>query len=261
MSHHNVYPTPLKLGILLSEGVQLLDVAPIDMFGMLEKSYLTACGLPPALVEKGLDIEYYFINEEGKGPNPMTGGFKVAVTVRSRILSFSDNSGVVCVSALRMLTRVFPKHGINDCPPLDILLIGGPTPSYRPSPAVQKFLQEQYHHVSAFMTVCTGYILALHSGVLDHKTATAPLGLLPMLKEEAPQVKWVEKRWVRDGKVWTSGAVANGMEMMAGFMRSEFGDRKEVVEAVLGLSDYSVRGVEYPEDMKKGIPGMEVAKE
>ncbi|KAL8642991.1 MAG: hypothetical protein Q9228_000390 [Teloschistes exilis] len=231
MSNPTRYPNPLKLGILLfSEGVQFLDVAPIDMLGMLEKSYLAACGLPQAMVDSGLDVEYHFINEEGKGPNPMTGGFKVHVT-----------------------------HGISDCPPLDILLIGGPPPSYRPSASVQEFLKEQYAHVRAFMIVCTGCNPAIYSGILDHKTATAPLALLPMLKEEAPQVKWVEKRWVRDGKVWSSGAVANGMEMMAGFMREEFGHKKEIVEIVLGMSDVGVRGVDYSEGARKEMPGMEMA--
>ncbi|KAI4203307.1 MAG: hypothetical protein LQ350_002004 [Teloschistes chrysophthalmus] len=229
MSNPTPYPNPLKLGILLfSEGVQLLDVAPIDMFGMLEKSYLAACNLPQTIVDSGLDIEYYFINEEGKGLNPMTGGFKI-------------------------------NHGISDCPPLDILLIGGPNPSYRPSPSIQKFLQDQYAHVRAFMIVCTGCNPAVYSGILDHKTATAPLALLPMLKKEAPQVKWVEKRWVRDGKVWTSGAIANGMEMMAGFMREELAHKKEIVEIVLGMSDVGVRGVDFPEGANKGIPGMEMA--
>lgn len=89
MSNPTPYPNPLKLGILLfSEGVQLLDVAPIDMFGMLEKSYLAACNLPQTIVDSGLDIEYYFINEEGKGLNPMTGGFKINVTVRFPSISF-----------------------------------------------------------------------------------------------------------------------------------------------------------------------------
>ncbi|KAL8696788.1 MAG: hypothetical protein Q9224_002617, partial [Gallowayella concinna] len=74
-------PIPLKVGILLlSAGVQLMDVAPVDMLGMLSKDYVQACQLPEHLVAKALNIEYYFINETGDGPNQMTGGFKVAVT-------------------------------------------------------------------------------------------------------------------------------------------------------------------------------------
>ena len=57
------------------------------MLGMLEKSYLEVAHIPDALVAKGFDIEYHFINEEGKGPNKMTGGFKVEVTVSDFLLT------------------------------------------------------------------------------------------------------------------------------------------------------------------------------
>ncbi|KAL8762171.1 MAG: hypothetical protein Q9184_001768 [Pyrenodesmia sp. 2 TL-2023] len=216
----STYPQSLKVGIFLAEsGVQLLDVAPVDMLGMLQKDYLqgmakwTGQSLP---ADKGFDIEYCFINETGQSPNQMSGGFKLEVT-----------------------------HSITTCPPLDILLIGGPMPDYRPSPAVQQFLQTQLAHVSAFLTVCTGYLPALFSGILEGKKATAPQGLIPVLREQAPGTEWVERRWVRDGKVWTSGAVANGQEMMGAFMRESFPELKAEVEMVLGASDIAVRGTEY----------------
>lgn len=66
-----------------------------------------------------------------------------------------------------------------------------------------------------------------------------------MLREEKPEVKWVEKRWVRDGKVWSSGAIANGVEMMASFMREEFGEQREITETMLGLADFAKRGTVY----------------
>lgn len=160
-------------------------------------------------------------------------------------------------------------------------------PNYRPSAAVTQFVQKQHQHVRALLSVCTGFLVALHSGIFDGKTATAPQGMLAGLKEEAPQVKWAEKRWVRDGKgmffwfffsrffscltflwlllflsngelirggwlmffsvgvVWSSGAVTNGLEMMAAFMREEFADRKEAVEMVLQMSDVAIRGEKY----------------
>ncbi|KAL8788111.1 MAG: hypothetical protein Q9213_001869 [Squamulea squamosa] len=210
------YPNPLKVGVLLCGPVQLMDVAPVDMLGMLDKEYVEFAHLPEHIASKALTIEFYFINETGEGPNPMTGGFKVAVT-----------------------------HSSSTCPPLDVLLIGGPPPSYRPSPAIQSFIKTQYAHVRALLTVCTGYIPVLYSGILNNKSATAPQGLLPMLKEEMPNVKWVEKRWVRDGKVWSSGAVANGLELMGAFMREEFKDIGELVEAMLGMADFGVRGEGY----------------
>ncbi|KAL8858070.1 MAG: hypothetical protein Q9178_005395 [Gyalolechia marmorata] len=208
--------SPLKVGVLLCSVVQLMDVSPLDMLGMLDKHYVGGTDFSKHLVAKALDIEYCFINETGESPNPMTAGFKLAVT-----------------------------HSIENCPPLDILLIGGPDPSYRPSKAVQDFVQKQYEHVRALLTVCTGYLPALYSGILDGKTATAPRDLLPMLKEEKPEVKWVEKRWVRDGKVWSSGAVANGVELMASFMREEFAEQRELTEIFLEMADFAQRGEFY----------------
>lgn len=45
--------------------------------------------------------------------------------------------------------------------------------------------------------------------------------------------------------VWTSGAVLNGQEMMASFMKEEFKEMGEVVEMVLSMSDVAVRGESY----------------
>ncbi len=66
-----------------------------------------------------------------------------------------------------------------------------------------------------------------------------------MLKEEKPDVQWVEKRWVRDGKVWSSGAVANGMELMAGFMWDEFEEQRGLTEVMMGMADFAKRGQAY----------------
>lgn len=147
----------------------------------------------------------------------------------------------------RELTSSFstPQDSIDTCPPLDILLVGGPLPDYRPSPAVQKFVRTQYEHVDTFITICSGFIPALYSGILDGKVATAPRELLPELKKEAPQVKWAEKRWTRDGKLWTSGSVANGQQLMVAYLREKF--PKEIVDLTLGMSDIADRGQEFGE--------------
>ncbi|KAG7151139.1 hypothetical protein HYQ46_013108 [Verticillium longisporum] len=34
---------------------------------------------------------------------------------------------------------------------------------------------------------------------------------------------WLEKRWVRDGKLWTSGALLNGADMVSAFVREHWG--------------------------------------
>jgi hypothetical protein len=39
-------PKHLCIGVLVSITVQLLDLSPIDFFGILSPSYLLTCGLP-----------------------------------------------------------------------------------------------------------------------------------------------------------------------------------------------------------------------
>lgn len=74
----------IKVGIIfITEPIQLLDVAPIDILGMMEPSYLRALGMPETFCAKGIEFEYHYVNETGKGPNQMSAGFKLAVTVTS----------------------------------------------------------------------------------------------------------------------------------------------------------------------------------
>lgn len=103
------------------------------------------------------------------------------------------------------------------------------------------------------MTVCTGFLAPLHAGLLDNIHATAPRGFLETLKKDFKDVKWEEKRWVRDGKIWSSGAIMNGFEMMGEFMRERWGgvgrngegEGGKLVGFALGMSDFPRRGVEY----------------
>ncbi|KAL9119853.1 MAG: hypothetical protein Q9187_003589, partial [Circinaria calcarea] len=190
-------PAPLQVGIiLLSDGVQLLDVSSADILGMMQPSYLRACSLPESIIAQGVEMEFHYVTESGEGMQAMTAGFRLGVT-----------------------------DSIATCPPLDILILGGPSPAYVPSPAVISFLRTQLAHCDAFMTVCTGIFPALHAGTLSGRAATGPKGLLPLLGKQHPDVKWERKRWVRDGKIWTSGTITNGLDSMAAFMRERFADR------------------------------------
>lgn len=97
--------------------------------------------------------------------------------------------------------------------------------------------------VEGMLCVCTAIFTFLQAGLLENLTATAPKALLPMLTVKGQGTRWVEKRWCRDGKVWTSGGVTNGLDMMAEFLRVTFGT--EVATAALGLADVGDRGADY----------------
>ena len=67
--------------ILLNDSVQLLDVAPVDMLGMISPDWLRFAQVPDEVVKKAPTFEFRFVNETGKGPNGMTAGFGLEVTV------------------------------------------------------------------------------------------------------------------------------------------------------------------------------------
>lgn len=70
--------------------------------------------------------------------------------------------------------------------------------------------------------------------------------LLEDLKQKAPQVKWVEKRWVRDDKLWTSGALLNGTDLMTNFIRQTWDVKEDsFIEFMLRACGSVDRDVDY----------------
>jgi hypothetical protein len=51
----------LRIGVFIPGGAQLLDMSPVDLFGMLSPDYLRACQLPGPLVALGLPSTIHYI--------------------------------------------------------------------------------------------------------------------------------------------------------------------------------------------------------
>lgn len=73
----------LKVGVLLvSGGVQLLDLAAIDVLGSCDPGYLKNAGLPDALLSKARPVEILYIAESGVGSNAtLTSNGNILITV------------------------------------------------------------------------------------------------------------------------------------------------------------------------------------
>ncbi|KAK4190755.1 class I glutamine amidotransferase-like protein [Podospora australis] len=200
---------------------EILDVAPIDMLNSLTKSFLDPqpSGLIPAhLLSQALDIQFHWVTE--------TGSFPTTPNHTSRI-------------------TLVPTDSFATCPPLDIVLIGAHLPGYHPNPTELAFVRKAYEESSAFMTICAGIEVPLLAGLLDGKTATGPRGMLGYLRQHAPTTNWVEKRWVRDGKLWTAGALLNGTDMMGAFEHATWGGEGTLVELMCRMGGVPVRDVDY----------------
>lgn len=151
---------------------------------MLTPEYLTACQLPAPLISHGVPMTITYVSEAGAHPI-----CELTASAGLRITAGLDDPSVA------------PGK-------VDILLIPGPNPSEVPSEPVINFVRAHTEgDRCVVMTVCTGVIVVGHAGILKGRTATGPRGLLITgeLQKKFPEVKWVDKRWVKDGNVWCSG--------------------------------------------------------
>jgi transcriptional regulator GlxA family with amidase domain len=184
----------LRIGVLILPPSQLLDVSPIDLFGMLTREYLEACRLPAPILALGIPVEIHYIS-----------------ATASPHLEPSNSSEVThaeCTAnaALRITATI---HDTALAPgKLDIVLIPGPDPSLDPPEGMRKFIRNHFDTGCVIMSVCTGIFPLAASGVLKDRKATGPRALLGELRRKYPETVWSDKRWCKDGNVWSSGMSA-----------------------------------------------------
>lgn len=182
--------SPYTIGVLIQPTLQLLDLASVDLFGMLSTTYLDDCPLPaPLRALAHSNIKTHYISALGSG-----GLQKCTADV---VIQCSDGLDSPDVA---------PGN-------LDVLLVPGPAPGYVPSEDEKKFIKGQFDSQEArnrstvILSVCTGIFAVAYAGILNGEVATGPRGLLGDFKRKFPRTTWVEKRWVECGKgrIWVSG--------------------------------------------------------
>jgi len=172
---------PFQIGVMMDH-VQLSDISCIDLFGNMSTQYIQ-------------------LSEEFG-----TSGLKTLSTdmVFHYIATSLDPTFVT--PSMKFIPTVTYDDAHRD---LDILIIGGPLPSFRPA-AADKFLKEAAEKTKVIMTTCVGSMWLASAGVLDGKKATTNRGALEMARALHPKVEWLDQRWVVDGKLWTAGGAGAG---------------------------------------------------
>jgi transcriptional regulator GlxA family with amidase domain len=180
----------LRIGVFIPSGAQLLDMSPIDVFAMLHPKYLTACQLPAPLVALGIPSTIHYISV------PSSGAY-IELTA----------------GALLKITKTINDPEVQ-AGNLDILLVPGPDPSTVFDKEVLDFVRAhagwrgENGTATDVLSVCTGCILLAQSGILAGRIANGPRGIISKLRTDFPDTKWVDdKRWVKDGNVWSSGKI------------------------------------------------------
>lgn len=175
---------PLRIGVLLVDSVQLLDLAAVDLLYMTSPEYIADIGMPKPLQDLGRPCEIHYIGLDGANSHsPVTSHMAIRLTD-----SPTDHA-------------VAPGN-------LDILYIPGPPPeNMPPAQAYLEFVRKHDAVGTTIMTICTGILVAAHAGITKDKIATAPRFLIPSLKKQCPDTKlWDDSvRIAHDGNLWTSG--------------------------------------------------------
>ena len=182
----NKPPTHLNVGVLLVDTIQLLDVAPVDLFGILSDSYLISRKLPDSISSLAPSVSIVYISQDHHKHSHHT-----------------QVQPCTADAAIRT-NRSLESHDVAPGK-LDILVIPGPEPWVQITPEVGAFVRgHAAQENTTIMTICLGIYVAAQAGIIDGKNVTGTGGFLPDLEKKF-KANWVKRRWMSDGNIWTSG--------------------------------------------------------
>ncbi|KAI1046096.1 hypothetical protein LB505_013308 [Fusarium chuoi] len=210
---------PLHLGALVYD-YQAIDVlGPTDLLHSSSKPYIkTLSG-------------YLKIEQDTISRAPEFVFHHIGITREAFVLQTSN-------------ITIVPSTTVDECPDLDLLLLGGPDPmNFELHPKYAEFIQKHVAAGKLLFTTCTGASVAAASGVLDGKNATVNHGAIQPLRLKFPNVKWTdEKKWIIDGNIWTAGGAVAGMDMFAHWIKEKFG--MDIMVLAASMLDYEPRDVD-----------------
>jgi len=136
--------------------------------------------------------------------------------------------------------KVFPDYDLDDCPPLDILVVPGGwgTRKEMNNERLLRWIADRSRQVETLASVCTGALLLGKAGLLDGKRATTHWRSLDWMQELFSKTH-VEKQlhFVEDGALFTSAGISAGIDMALKVVARHFGD---------AIARATARHMEYP---------------
>ena len=221
-------PHTLNIGLLLFPRYQWLDAAgSVDYLNNHAQTMMKALKVPDALLHKSPIIVWHYISSD--------------------LTPIQASSGPLQI----------PSTNYADCPPLDYLIVPGPDPDAPLPKGCAAFLNERFPKLKALLTVCTGSMAIAQSGILDGLHVCSNKVALKMAVEAGTlnkKVKWVgNRRWIVDGKVWSSAGITAGIDLVAEFARVHFDPR--IVELAELVSEYQPHPAQ-PDPFAKILEGI-----
>ena len=134
--------------------------------------------------------------------------------------------------------RFFPDTSVQECPPLDLLVVPGGKGrlTAMKNSRLIDFIQAQTPNARFITSVCTGAFLLAEAGLLSGKKATTYHTAFAELAAYGVQVQ--NTKVVRDGRIITAAGVSSGLELGFCLLRELFGT--ETAQEVAQKIEYSL---------------------
>jgi transcriptional regulator GlxA family with amidase domain len=192
--------TPHNVGILIFEGVELLDFAgPFEVFSAAR----------PASHSTERLLNVFTVAEEA--------------------------APVTCNNPLTVL----PKYTLATSPPIDLLVVPGGrgTRTAIDRPELIAWIADRAAAATLTASVCTGSFLLAKAGLLEGKATTTHWGSIERMRHDFPGLDVREAvRWVDTGDVVSSAGVSAGIDMALYVLQRLFG--KDVADATARGIEY-----------------------
>jgi transcriptional regulator GlxA family with amidase domain len=136
--------------------------------------------------------------------------------------------------------RVIPDCTIDDCPPLDILVVPGGwgTRTEIRNTKLLAWIAERGTQVETLTSVCTGSMLLGQAGLLEGRRATTHWRALDWMRQSFPAVSVLDDvHVVEDGHIFTSAGISAGIDMALRVVARHCGE---------AIARATARNMEYP---------------
>lgn len=121
---------------------------------------------------------------------------------------------------------VQPERSIDECPPVDVLVIpggAGVRPALERSNLVE-WVRTRAQEAELMVSVCTGSFLLAQAGLLNGRPATTHWERISEMRERFPDIEIVEdERWVDTGEIITAAGVSAGIDVALHVVRRLYG--------------------------------------
>ena len=146
--------------------------------------------------------------------------------------------------------RVLPDYTLEDCPPLDILLVPGgwDVRAELSNRRLLRWISARAAESETLASVCTGAMLLCEAGLLDGLRATTHWRSLDWMQDSFPQVT-VERglHVVDEGAVITSAGISAGIDLSLTLVARYCGE--DIGRATARHMEYP-----FPEDASRRVP-------